>query len=83
MAGSEFLFALQRDYRLVDDARLGGLNGITPDLIVLDSFHPGESIFAGREPDMFEHVSTVLHERFYLAKTFGEFRVYLPRPGSS
>jgi hypothetical protein len=78
MGPTELQFGLH-DRRLVDDARLGGLTGLMPGVIVLDAFHPGPQIFEGREPDMLSYVTKMLTERFYLAATYGEFRIYLPR----
>jgi hypothetical protein len=76
MGPSQLQFGLP-DRRLVDDARLGGLTGLVPDIIVLDEFHPGPELFRGREPDMVEHVSEVLRH-FALAATYGNYRIYLP-----
>jgi len=77
MGPAEMEFKLAADRRLVDDARLGGLTGASPDVIVLDPFHAGPEHFAKNEPDMARHVSNVL-ARFHLAATFGDYRVYLP-----
>ncbi len=78
MGPTQLLFSLGERYRLVDDARLGGLSGQRAQIIVLDSFHPGASSFTGREPDMARWVDGVLTKRFHLAATYGEFRIYLP-----
>ncbi len=77
MGPSELQFNLHR--RLVDDARLGGLTGLTPGVIVFDWYHLGPERFEGREPDMQRYVAKMLTERFYLAATYGEFKIYLPR----
>ena len=77
MGPSEMQFGLGADRKLVDDARLGGLTGASPDVIVLDPFHPGPQPFERREPDMARHVSDVL-SRFRLSATYGAYKVYLP-----
>jgi len=77
MGPSEMQFRLGADRKLVDDARLGGLTGDSPDVVVLDPFHPGPQHFEKREPDMARHVSAVLM-RFRLSATFGAYKVYLP-----
>jgi hypothetical protein len=80
MGPSQLQFGL-RDRKLVDDARLGGLTGLSPDIIVLDEIHSRALLFEGHEPDMARHVSEMLQRRFYRAATFGEYRVYLPVTG--
>src|SRR5262249_20690064 len=77
MGPSEMQFGLGPDRRLVDDARLGGLTGASPDVVVLDPFHPGPQQFERREPDMARHVSEVLM-RFRLSARYGAYKVYLP-----
>ncbi len=75
---AQLLFGLGEGYRLVDDARLGGLSGRRPDIIVLDNLRPGAAAFAGREPDMARWVGDVLDHRFHVAASYGEYRIYLP-----
>jgi 4-amino-4-deoxy-L-arabinose transferase-like glycosyltransferase len=78
MGPSQLQFGLV-DRKLVDDARLGGLTGISPDVIVLDQFHrPPQLHLEDREPDMAQHVSAMLTRRFFLAATYGDYQVYLP-----
>ena len=78
MGPSQLQFGI-KDRKLVDDARLGGLSGIHPDIIMLDYIHDAPLIFEGREPDMVAYTSDVLKKRFYRAAVFGEYRIYLPR----
>jgi hypothetical protein len=78
MGPSQLQFGLS-GRTLVDDARLGGLSGLSPGLIVLDQAHPGAKAFEGREPDMVAHVSEVLTKRFYLAASYADYHIYLPR----
>jgi len=79
MGPSQLQFALN-DRKLVDDSRLGGLTGLSPDIIVLDFFYrvPQLQLFKAREPDMARHVSEMLTKRFFLAATFGDYWIYLP-----
>jgi hypothetical protein len=78
MGPSQLQFGLN-DRKLVDDARLGGLSGLSPDIIVLDQFHRAPHIFSEtQEPDMARNVSEMLTKRFYLAATYGDYQVYLP-----
>lgn len=80
MGPSQLQFELKNRV-LVDDARLGGLTGRLPDIIVLDSVHRAPHLFEAREPDMARHVSYVLTKRFLLAANYGDYQVYLPQAG--
>ena len=73
---SQLLFRLRGQRHLVDDARLGGLSGIVPDIVVLDAMHPGPSLFMPNEPDMASHVNRVL-VNCSLGATFGDLKIYL------
>ncbi|MBO0911328.1 MAG: glycosyltransferase family 39 protein [Acidobacteria bacterium] len=78
MGPSEMQFALGADRRLVDDARLGGLTGASPDVVVLGPMGVlGPQPFETREPDMASHVSEVL-TRLHLSASYGVYKVYLP-----
>ncbi len=77
MGPSQLQFGLS-DRKLVDDARLGGLTGLSPDIIVLDQFHRDPRLFEVREPDMARYVSEMLTKRFFLAASYGDYSVYLP-----
>jgi len=77
---SQLQFEL-RNRVLVDDARLGGLTGRSPDIIVLDSLHRVPHLFEAHEPDMARYVSYVLTKRFFLAANYGDYQVYLPLAG--
>jgi 4-amino-4-deoxy-L-arabinose transferase-like glycosyltransferase len=68
---------------LVDDARLGFISGIRPDLLVKDRHYPlFWSVFRYEEPGTHRHVSSVL-ARYRKAFEAGFYTVYLAGDASS
>jgi 4-amino-4-deoxy-L-arabinose transferase-like glycosyltransferase len=75
VGGPELAFGLGEGYRLVADARLGVFSHVSPELIVLDPFHPGPSLFERSEPEVAQATKELLANQFHVVATYGIYRI--------
>jgi 4-amino-4-deoxy-L-arabinose transferase-like glycosyltransferase len=89
LGSAELMFGLGRDYKLIDDPRLGFYSGVQPGFIILGPFRPVNSFFEPGERYILPYIKDLLENRaelisrnqlytFYRVKTVARDKEILP-----